>query len=106
MSAMPALSLVAVPGRRIRTLELAQEMERRGFTGIYCPSMGDAMSLCLSLAHVTKTLEFGTSIQPIYFRRADDVASAASHIHEVSNGRFRLGLGVSHGPVHQRMGVE
>lgn len=105
MSPMPALSLVAMPGRRARTLELAKEIERRGFPGIYCPSMGDAMSLCLSIAHVTETLEFGTAIQPIYFRRADELGTAAAHIAEVSGGRFRLGLGVSHGPVHQRMGV-
>ena len=103
---MPALSLVAVPGRRARTVELAAEIERRGFTGIFCPSLGDAMSLCLSIAHVTDSITFGTAIQPIYFRRPDDLAASASHIHEVSGGRFRLGLGVSHGPVHQRMGID
>jgi hypothetical protein len=32
---MPALSIVAMPGRRRRTIELCQEAERRGFTGIY-----------------------------------------------------------------------
>jgi alkanesulfonate monooxygenase SsuD/methylene tetrahydromethanopterin reductase-like flavin-dependent oxidoreductase (luciferase family) len=106
MTVMPALSLVAVPGRRPRTLELAGEIERRGFSGIFCPSLGDAISLCLSIAHVTDSIPFGTSIQPIYFRRSDDLAASASHIHEVSGGRFRLGLGVSHGPVHERMGLE
>ena len=40
---MPALSLAAVPGRRKTTLELAAEIERRGFTGIYCPSMFDGL---------------------------------------------------------------
>ena len=30
---LPALSLAAVPGRRARTLELATEIERRGFGG-------------------------------------------------------------------------
>ncbi|WP_089717341.1 LLM class flavin-dependent oxidoreductase, partial [Candidatus Entotheonella palauensis] len=27
-------------------------------------------------------------------------------IHEVSNGRFRFGVGVSHGPTHARMGIQ
>ena len=42
---LPALSLAAVPGRRNRTLELAREIERRGYAGIYCPSLGDALGL-------------------------------------------------------------
>ena len=43
---LPAISLVAVPGRRRLTIELAQEIERRGFAGIYSPSMFGNMSLC------------------------------------------------------------
>ena len=45
MSRMPALSLAAVPGRRKATIELATEIENRGFSGIYGPSLGDAMAL-------------------------------------------------------------
>ena len=33
---MPAISLAAVPGRRHVTVELAAEIERRGFRGIFC----------------------------------------------------------------------
>ena len=47
-----------------------------GFTGIHCPSLGDAMGLCLSIAHATKTIEFGTSIQPIYLQHAAQLAGA------------------------------
>jgi alkanesulfonate monooxygenase SsuD/methylene tetrahydromethanopterin reductase-like flavin-dependent oxidoreductase (luciferase family) len=104
MSALPAVSLAAVPGRRTRTLDMAREIERRGFAGIYCPSLGDAVSLCLSLAHVTETLTFGTSILPIYSRDAAELASTAGYLHEVSGGRFRLGLGVSHGPMQKVKG--
>lgn len=105
--ALPAVSLVAVPGRRARTIELAQDIERRGFAGIYCPSiMGDAISLCISMAQATRDIPFGTSIQPIYLRRAEELAATAAYTHEVSGGRFRLGIGVSHGPAMQRMGIE
>ena len=48
---LPALSLAAVPGRRRRTLELAQEIERRGFAGIYCPSFGDGVGLSCGTSH-------------------------------------------------------
>jgi alkanesulfonate monooxygenase SsuD/methylene tetrahydromethanopterin reductase-like flavin-dependent oxidoreductase (luciferase family) len=106
MSPLPAVSLAAVPGKRARILELAVEIERRGFSGIHCPSFGDAVGLCLSLAHVTERVEMGTSIQPIYLRHPVDLAQAGAYIHEVSGGRFRLGIGVSHGPVHDRLGVE
>lgn len=103
---MPALSLAAVPGRRARTLDLAADIERRGFTGIYCPSFGDAMGLCLSIAHVTNSIEFGTSIQPIYLQHPAALATSASYLHEIAEGRFRLGIGVTHGPVIKRLGVE
>ena len=105
MAQMPALALAAVPGRRPATLELAQEIERRGFAGIYCASFGDGLGLCLSMAHVTKTIRFGTAISQIYVRHPFEMAQSAAYIHEVSGGRFVLGLGVSHGPNNQRLGV-
>ena len=103
---MPAVSLVAMPGRRVKTLELAKEMEDRGFAGIFGPSFGDVISLCLSIGHVTERIPFGSSIQPIYLRPAADLAQTASYLAEVTGGRFHLGLGVSHGPVHKRLGIQ
>lgn len=105
MSQMPAVSLAAVPGRRAKTIELATEIERRGFQGIFCPSFGDCVGLCHSIASATNEIVFGTSIQPIYFRNPVDLAQTSSFIHEVSGGRFRLGVGVSHVPMHQMIGV-
>src|SRR6185295_2875493 len=102
---LPAVSLVAVPGRRKATLEVAQEIERRGFSGIYAPSVFSNMSLCEGLAHVTDRIVFGTSIAPIYARTVGDFAQNAAFLHEVSGGRFRFGIGVSHAPAHARMGV-
>lgn len=105
MSRMPALSLAAVPGRRKATIELAAEIENRGFSGIYGPSLGDAMALMEALAFATKEIPFGTSIMPIYFRQVMDHASTASFIHEISDGRFRFGIGVSHAPALQARGL-
>jgi len=103
---LPAVSLAAVPKRRNQTLELAREIERRGYAGIYCPSLGDALGLCQSIAHVTERIPFGTSIVNVYTRHAIDYAQTAAYIHEISGGRFRFGVGVSHGPMLKSLGIE
>ncbi|HEX3884877.1 MAG TPA: LLM class flavin-dependent oxidoreductase [Stellaceae bacterium] len=102
---LPALSLVAVPGRRQATLELALECERRGFAGIYVPSIFSNLSQAVALAVATKHLKFATAITPIYGRVTEDFAQASAYIHEISGGRFAFGVGVAHGPSHVRMGV-
>ncbi|GIT39306.1 MAG: hypothetical protein Ct9H300mP8_05020 [Gammaproteobacteria bacterium] len=102
----PALSLAAVPGRRQRTLDLAREIEQRGFPGIYCPSLSDGLALCEALAFTTSEVRFGTSIQPIYTRNVQEFAQMASFIHEVSGGRFDFGVGVSHEPAMNRLGIK
>ncbi len=106
MTQMPALALAAVAGRRKATVELAQEIERRGFQGIYCASFGDGLGLCLSIAHATTTIKFGTAIANIYARNALEMGQTAAYIHEISEGRFYLGLGVSHAPTNARLGVQ
>ena len=106
MTAKPSVSLVAVAGRRRATLDLARRLEDEGFSGIYCPSPGDGLALCEALALSTKALPLGTSIANIYTRHAFDYAQTAAVVHELSGGRFRFGLGISHGPMHQRLGLK
>ena len=103
--ALPAISLVAVPGRRQQTLDLACEIERRGFAGLYVPSIFSNMAQVVALAVATKRIKFATAITPIYGRVTEDFAQATAYIHEVSGGRFAFGIGVAHGPSHVRMGV-
>lgn len=105
MKNMPALSLAAMPGRRLATIDLAREIEKRGFSGIYCPSFGDGLGLCEAIALGTKTIRFGTAIANLYTRHPHDYASSAAFIHELSGGRFEFGIGVSHGPVNARLGL-
>jgi len=102
---LPALSLVAVPGRRRVTLEIAREAERRGFAGLYVPSIFGNMAQSTALALATEHIVFGTAIAPIYARTVEDFAHSAAYIHEISGGRFRFGIGVAHAPSHLRMGV-
>jgi alkanesulfonate monooxygenase SsuD/methylene tetrahydromethanopterin reductase-like flavin-dependent oxidoreductase (luciferase family) len=106
VSRKPAVSLAAVPGRRKATLDMAKRFEEEGFAGIYCPSMGDGLGLCEALALATRTIPLGTSIANIYTRHPFDFAHTAALVHELSGGRFRFGVGVSHGPTHDRLGVK
>jgi alkanesulfonate monooxygenase SsuD/methylene tetrahydromethanopterin reductase-like flavin-dependent oxidoreductase (luciferase family) len=102
---LPALSLVAVPGRRQATLELAREGEARGFTGLYMPSTFGNVAQCVAMALATRNIFFGAAVSPIYASTVQEFAQSAAFIHEISGGRFRFGIGVAHAPSHRRMGV-
>jgi len=102
---LPAVALAAVPGRRKKTLELAKACEDKGFAGLYCASFGDAMGLCEALAFATDRIPFGTAIANMYTRHVSDYAVTASLIHELSDGRFQFGIGVSHAPMNDRLGL-
>ena len=93
---LPALSLVAVPGRRI-TLDVAREAERRGLPAL-CAEHLRQHAQCTALALATERIAFATAIAPIYARTVEDFAHSAAYIHEVSGGRFRFGIGVAHAP--------
>ncbi len=103
---LPAVSVVATATKRSAILELAGELDSRGFAGLACPSLGGTLGLCVSLAHTTEHIRFWTSIQPIYYNHPVEAANTVAHIHELSSGRFGFGIGVSHGPVVERLGVQ
>jgi alkanesulfonate monooxygenase SsuD/methylene tetrahydromethanopterin reductase-like flavin-dependent oxidoreductase (luciferase family) len=105
MTQLPAVALAASPGRRRAVLDLARELERRGFAGAYCASFGDAVGLCEALALTTERIPFGTAIANLYTRHVSDYAQTAALIHELSGGRFAFGVGVSHAPMNQRLGL-
>ena len=85
---------------------MATQIEKEGFSGIYCQSVGDCIGLCEALAFATNEIPFGTSIANMYTRHPYDFAQTAALIHEVSGGRFRFGVGVSHGPMLNRLKVK
>ena len=61
--------------------------------------------MCEALALVTERIRFGTAIADIYLRHPSDYAQTAALVHELSGGRFRFGVGVSHGRTNERLGV-
>src|SRR5437867_10202076 len=105
MSEMPALNLIAEPGRRRAALDLAREIERRGFAGISVSSSYANMAQCVGLALATEHITFATAIAAIYAQTVEEFAHTAAYIHEVSGARFQFGIGVAHGPSHVRMAV-
>src|SRR3954454_13369424 len=102
---LPALNLIAEPGQRRATLDIAREIERRGFDQIQVSSSFANMAQCTGLAFATERIGFATAIAPIYAQTVEEFAHTAAYIHEISGGRFALGIGVAHGPSHVRMGV-
>lgn len=106
MTRLPALSVIGTPTKRSALLAVAAEADRLGFSGLASPGVHGNLALCGSLAHVTATIPFWTSIQPIYHSHPAEVAITACHLAEVSGGRFRLGLGVSHVPAMKRLGID
>jgi alkanesulfonate monooxygenase SsuD/methylene tetrahydromethanopterin reductase-like flavin-dependent oxidoreductase (luciferase family) len=103
--ALPALNLAAMPGQRLAALELAREIERRGFAGISVASPFGTIGQCAGLAFATQRISFASAIAPIYAQTVDEFAQSAAYLHEVSSGRFQFGIGIAHGPAYVRMGV-
>jgi alkanesulfonate monooxygenase SsuD/methylene tetrahydromethanopterin reductase-like flavin-dependent oxidoreductase (luciferase family) len=105
-AALPALALMANPGERRATLDIAREIERRGFAGISVSSSFGNMSQCAGLAFATQRIPFATAIAPIYAQSIDEFAQNAAYLHEISGGRFQFGIGIAHAPSHIRMEVK
>ena len=104
-SPLPGLNLAAPPGQRLATLDLAREIERRGFTSLSVASPLGTIGQCMGLAFATRTITFASAIAPIYAQTVDEFAQSAAYLHEVSGGRFQFGIGIAHGPAWVRMGV-
>ena len=101
-ASLPALALMANPGERLAMLDVAREIERRGFAGISVSSSFGNMSQCLGLAFATRRISFATAIAPIYAQSVDEFAQNGAYIHEVSGGRFQFGIGIAHAPSYAR----
>jgi 5,10-methylenetetrahydromethanopterin reductase len=86
---------------------LAREAEDAGFSGIFVSeSNNDAMMCCAEMARATSRIKLVTWIVNIHFRVPITCAAAAAMVQEISGGRFVLGLGVSHRPLLESLGIE
>ncbi len=87
---------------------IAREAEAAGFWGIFSPELPpySALSNSQVFAEVTSEITVGTWITNIYMRHPVMCAGEALTVQEVSNGRMLLGLGVSHKPFNERLGID
>jgi NAD(P)-dependent dehydrogenase (short-subunit alcohol dehydrogenase family) len=104
MTRLPAVALAAVPGRRRATLELARELEAKGFAGAYCASFGDA-SGCARRSRSRRRRFRSAPRSRISTRASSDFAQTARSSTSSRAACFQLGVGVSHAPLNERLGV-
>ena len=88
-------------------LQLAREIEGAGFSGVFIPEANnDALMCSYAVAGATKRVAIGSWIVNIYLREPTLCAAAAEMVQDAADGRFILGLGVSHRPALQARGIE
>src|SRR5262249_23949901 len=80
--------------------ELAREAESAGVAALFLPEfMNDALANCQAVAQGTSRLTVGSWVANIYLRHPALCAQTAVTVAGGSQGRFILGLGVSHRPI-------
>lgn len=77
---------------------LAVDVETAGYASLWTneASGRDALLLCQAWAAPTSTLRVGVGVVPLWTRSAAQLAMGCATLQEASDGRFTLGLGVSH----------
>src|SRR3972149_1740011 len=102
---MERLGAYLIPGADLRlAVELARPAEAWGYESLWVPHGAgrDSFLVLSAYAHVTRTIGLGTGVVPIYLRHPVALAQEALTLAELSGGRFRLGIGVSHRPTIDR----
>jgi len=83
-----------------RAIGLARLADDLGYDSVWVThGLGrDSFLVLAAYAQATRRIGLGTGVVPIYPRHPVTMAQAAATLAEVSGGRFRLGIGVSHRP--------
>ena len=114
----PGFLITAPPGQRKAVVDVAQELEHRGFSHIFCPhdttpavlhgvaAPYDSLSLCTAMIQATNRIKVGSGVAITYTRHPAEMAAAAAFNHEISGGRFYLGLGPSHDIILKHFNIE
>ena len=78
----------------------AKDFEVRGFDSVWmanAPGYGlDTLNAMMLLAHETNRIKLGTAVIPIYLHHPLALAQSALSIQKAAEGRFTLGIGLSH----------
>jgi alkanesulfonate monooxygenase SsuD/methylene tetrahydromethanopterin reductase-like flavin-dependent oxidoreductase (luciferase family) len=100
---------VVVSGRTAAdVLEQIEQHEQAGIPTVWMTTGGarpDSLTVFAAAAGRTRHIAFGTSIVPTFPRHPLVVVQQVQVIAELAPGRFRLGVGPSHRPSMQAMGI-
>ena len=80
--------------------DLITLLDNTNFTHLFVPEIWghDAFTQLTSMAQYTSNLILGTGIVNLYSRTPATIAQTAASLHEITEGKFILGLGLS-GPI-------
>jgi alkanesulfonate monooxygenase SsuD/methylene tetrahydromethanopterin reductase-like flavin-dependent oxidoreductase (luciferase family) len=103
------LGLAVIPGVGWRAREIqaiAREAEAAGFDAIFAAEVNnDVLATAQLMGTATRRIQIGAWIANIYVRHPYVCAQGAALIADATDGRFLLGLGVSHQPVNAALGL-
>ena len=104
------LAITVIPGAGWRAHDIqtvVREAEDAGFDAIFTTEVNnDAMATAQLMGASTQRIQVGTWIANIYARHSYTCAKGAELIADATDGRFILGLGVSHQPVNEALGID
>ena len=97
MTAPVAVSLMPLETRREAIVRAATGADHLGYDGFFLPETWahDTTALLAEAAVRTRRIRLGSGILGVWGRSAATIAMAASTLHDISGGRFTLGLGAS-----------
>lgn len=104
------LALGIIPGTGWRASEIqdvARAAEEAGFEAIFCTEVNnDSVATAQLMGLATRHIKVGTWAADIYLRIPYLCAKSAIIAADATDGRFILGLGVSHQPVNRALGID
>lgn len=82
-------------------VDVVKLADRRGYESAYIiESFSDAFCFLAACARETENIILGTGVATVFTRNPTTIAIAAATVDSISEGRFRLGLGVGHREIH------
>ena len=104
------LGIGIIPGTGWRAAEIqdiARSAEDAGFEAILCTEVNnDSVATAQLMGLATRRIKVGTWVADIYLRVPYLCAKSAIIAADATDGRFILGLGVSHQPVNRALGID
>ena len=90
--------LIPTSGDIATVREHAELADRLGYDSVNCSHIAarDSFTTLAGLAHLAPSVTLATAVAPIYHRSPASMAQTAATVDDLSDGRFRLGLGTGH----------